>query len=155
MSGTRKVVQSGALTARQRDGLVALLVHPTVAAASQATGIHRNTLLNWKRDPVFLAELRSVSREMSRDAVNQLNALSTLAASTFRQALTGDRNLPWSRMFAASRTFELVKSFAEMDIAEQVDEMRERLRILEAEQQAMDEMGISAGPSPWQQATTD
>jgi hypothetical protein len=32
-------------------------------------------------------------------------------------------------------------------VVDQVDEMRQRMRVLEAEQQAMDEMGLSAGPS--------
>jgi hypothetical protein len=70
------------MTRNQQTGLLALLSTPSVAAAARASGLSRETLHRWLRDPAFRAELDRYREEAFQVALCQVMATAERAVGT-------------------------------------------------------------------------
>jgi hypothetical protein len=60
------------LSAKQRHGIIALLVHPTHKAAAEALQVRPNTISRWLRNPEFRNSLECVRRVHTQSAYNRV-----------------------------------------------------------------------------------
>lgn len=106
--------------ARER-AQVALLTHPTVAAAAKAAGVGVRTLKRWLRDPVFLDAYRAVSRQAVDDAVARLRGAAGAAVDVLRAGLRSDNEA--LRLRAAGMILDNLQRIDLGDLADRVSRL--------------------------------
>ncbi len=99
------------LSAPQHQVLVRILAGDTVQAAADAVGVHRNTVLNWRRSSqTFQNVWESVHYEQAMHWRDQLLPIASLAVDTIRDILA-DPNTPASiRLRAALAIHKIVST---------------------------------------------
>jgi transposase-like protein len=94
------------MTPKQRTGLLALLSTPSVAAAARASGLSRETLHRWLRDPDFRAELDWHRDEAFRIGLCRVVSAAERAVETLTELLR--YGSPRVQLKAAKATLGLV-----------------------------------------------
>ncbi len=82
------------LPARQRRAVAALLTAGDVSAAARETGVSRETLHRWLRQPAFLAAVREAEAAALDELSRSLVRLGRTAAEMLEVAM-GDSTAPW------------------------------------------------------------
>ncbi len=91
----------GALTGKRRKAVEALLSTGEVSAAARESGIHRDTLHRWLREPLFLAAVRQAEAAALDELSRLLVRLGRTAAATLAKAMS-DPAVPWSTRVRAA-----------------------------------------------------
>jgi hypothetical protein len=84
--GMTKNVTDPQLTPKQRKAVEALLITGDVSAAAKETGVSRESLYRWLKQPVFLQAVR----EAEAQAIDELSRLLVRLARTAAANLEGD-----------------------------------------------------------------
>ncbi len=91
----------GNLSPKQRKAVEALLTTGEVAAAAQASGVSRDTLYRWLKQPPFREAVREAEARALDDLSRLLVRLGRTATATLARAMS-DPAAPWpSRVRAA------------------------------------------------------
>lgn len=91
------------LTPRQRQGLLALVGHPSVSDAARASGISERTLYRWLAQPVFRERLEAERELAFRRVAKKIPKLANRAVASLDRVLL-DEALPAETRIAAART---------------------------------------------------
>ncbi len=94
-------MQKPALSRNQAKGLAALLTHPSVATAAQASGLSVRTLYNYLADQDFKAELSRRQGEILAMTATSLVGLTGQAVETLREIMNDSEATPATRRKAA------------------------------------------------------
>ncbi len=89
------------LTAKQRKAVEALLTTGEVAAAAQASGVSRDTLYRWLKQPVFREAVREAEARALDDLSRLLVRLGRTATATLARAMS-DPAAPWATRVRAA-----------------------------------------------------
>ena len=73
----------------------------TIEQAAEAAGVHRITVIRWKKDPEFLKALERESMSENDVTVSGLNMLAPQALVVLQKALAMEDNIPHSALRAA------------------------------------------------------
>jgi len=84
----------GDLPAKQRRAVAALLTTGDVSAAARETGVSRETLHRWMRQPAFLEAVREAEADALDELSRSLVRLGRTATGTLEAAM-GDPAAPW------------------------------------------------------------
>lgn len=113
---------------------LAIITAPTLQAAADSLGVHRNTLLRLRKDPEMQAELKRLSREIYEDAINKamsngvenIEILQELARGNFSESRS---QVAWVQLNAIKAQQEFAKYGADMqDIAKRLERLEELLK---------------------------
>lgn len=77
-----------ALTSKQKKGLAALLICPTLTAAAEQAGVDPRTLTRWLTQPLFISELKAAQTGVIDQATSRLLHGLTLALDTLVNLMT-------------------------------------------------------------------
>jgi len=89
------------LTAKQRRAVAALLTAGDVSAAARETGVSRETLHRWLRQPDFLEAVRVAEADALDNLSRSLVQLGRSAVETLEAAM-GDPAAPWATRVRAA-----------------------------------------------------
>lgn len=117
----KDIVQSGELTTRQLDGIVALLQQVTVAGAARESGIPESTLYRWLTHSAFKAEYRKQRRMLFERSVGLAQRASTAAIAEVIEIMRSGEN-EFARLAAAKVILELAR---ETDIEQRLTALEE------------------------------
>ena len=95
------MTQNGAISARQKKLIGALLTHATITAACAAAGVGRSTLRRWLTNPVFVSELHYQEQELLQAVSRALLTQAEGANAALSEILTDKANPPGARLRAA------------------------------------------------------
>ena len=98
---TPRNLTPGDLPARQRRAVAALLTAGDVTSAARETGVSRETLHRWLRQPAFLAAVREAEADALDELSRSLVRLGRSAAGTLEAAM-GDATAPWATRVRAA-----------------------------------------------------
>jgi hypothetical protein len=124
----------------------ALLTARNVTAAAAESGISRPTLVRYRRDPAFQALLRSEADEVYGESTARLRAAVSEALDVLLAAMRSDVPLPWSKIHAASRVWELATRSAELNFADELDMLQNTQRVILAELERIEQERPTAWP---------
>ncbi len=96
------VEQDDGLSQRQHEALLALLREPTVAKASESTGIPQRTLYNWLQDEKFMSALRKARRDGFSTAVAMTVRYAPVAVTALVKVVTDQKTPAAARVRAAT-----------------------------------------------------
>jgi hypothetical protein len=91
------------VTTKQQTAILALLSHPTIAAAAKACQISEETLYKWMKQPCFVAEYAVARRQAMTTGLSLLQKASGAAVATLVM-LMQDKDTPSSSRVAAARS---------------------------------------------------
>jgi phage terminase small subunit len=91
------------LTRKQEALIAALLLAPTLGAATQQAGVSAVTAWRWLKDPDVQAAYRAARREVVRQAIAQVQQACSEAVTTLRTTMA-DTTAPASARVSAART---------------------------------------------------
>ncbi len=91
----------GALTGKRRKAVEALLSTGEVSAAARESGIHRDTLHRWLKEPAFLQAVREAEAAALDELSRLLVRLGRTAAATLAKAMS-DPATPWATRVRAA-----------------------------------------------------
>jgi transposase-like protein len=89
------------LTGKRRRAVEALLATGEVSAAARETGIHRDTLHRWLKEPAFLHAVREAEAAALDELSRLLVRLGRTAAATLAKAMS-DPATPWATRVRAA-----------------------------------------------------
>ena len=98
---TPRNLTPGDLPAKQRRAVAALLTTGDVSTAAKETGVSRETLHRWLRQPAFLAAVRAAEAAALDELSRSLVGLGRTAAGTLEAAM-GDATAPWATRVRAA-----------------------------------------------------
>src|SRR5215218_5614284 len=98
---THNLTPEGSLTAKQRKVVEALLSNGEVAATSRETGVSRETIHRWLRQPAFNQAVRDAEARAVDDLSRMLVRLGRSATSTLAKAMTDATSPVATRVRAA------------------------------------------------------
>ena len=119
----------GEKKSRKMDLLIAaLMTHPTVEAAAQATGIGVATAYRWLKDTDFLARVREARRDAIRQIMAQLQASASESVKCLTELQSG-AEAESVRAGAAKTILEMVlKAGAIEDVNVRLDSIEQTLK---------------------------
>jgi hypothetical protein len=120
------------ITRKQEAAVAALLTEPTHAIAAAKAGIGEATLQRWLRLPEFQVMYRQARRQVVEAAVGRLQQATGQAVEALQRALTCGRPSAEIRAGVAILDHSL-KAVEVMDLAGQVEELRELVRRMQYE----------------------
>jgi purine nucleoside permease len=109
----------------------------TIDQAAEAAGVHRVTVIRWKKDPEFLKALEKESMQENDVTVSGLNMLAPQALVVLQKALSMETDVPHSALRAADLVLKrlhemqpvgptgpssLMERLAELDTPDAADE---------------------------------
>jgi hypothetical protein len=80
------------LTQQQHATILALLKHPTYAAAAAAVPVDESTLYRWLRQPAFAAELRRARQLVTDEVVGEVGRAAKKALETLVECLDSEHD---------------------------------------------------------------
>jgi hypothetical protein len=122
----QKMADFGGKAERKFDvAIAALLTEPSLREAAVKAGVSERTLFRWQQHPVFRERFAAARRETVRQAVAQLQAVSSKAVETL-EAVMVDPEAPASARVAAAR-----EVLGQSIKAVELEDLEGRLRVLE------------------------
>jgi len=111
---------------KEAQAIIALLEHPTIAAAATACGVSERSLWRWLQDADFQKKYREAQRAVVDGAIGELQAATIEAVKTLR------RNLNCGNSFAENSAAQaiLTHSFKAIELSELRAEIEEIKRML-------------------------
>jgi transposase-like protein len=123
----------GELTSKQRKAVAALLATGEVAAAAKETGVSRETLHRWLRQPGFVQAVRGAEAQAIDDLSRLLVRLSRTAAATLAKAMNDPAVPAATRVRAADAVLGRLLQLRELATLEtRVVELERRAGLEEA-----------------------
>ncbi len=114
------------LTTQQHAALVALLEHPTVKEAAQASGLHKATVYRWLGQPAFRSAYREARREAVARATARLQHLTGEAAEVLREVMNDPAQQGAARVGAARLVLDYAARMTEAeDLASRVEALEQ------------------------------
>jgi phage terminase small subunit len=129
---TSNVTDSG-LTPKQRKAVEALLTTGDVSAAAKDSGVSRESLYRWMKQPAFLAAVREAEAAALDELSRMLVRLGRTAVGTLAKAMS-DPKAPWpTRVRAADASLARLLQLRELATLEaRVTELERSVGIGEA-----------------------
>ena len=114
------------LNRRQLKALETLLTESTLGEAAKAAGVNERTLLRWRKDPVFVAELRRRRTQLTEHTLTRLQGVSTKAVGALVEALDGD--VVTAKVAAARALLDFMfRGVEHLDLSERLEEVEAAL----------------------------
>ena len=123
----------GELSSKQRKAVEALLATGEVSAAAKETGVSRETLHRWLKQPRFLQAVRSAEAAAVEELSRLLVRLGRTAAATLAKAMNDPATPPATRVRAADAVLGRLLQVRELATVEARVTELERLAGQEAE----------------------
>jgi hypothetical protein len=117
------------LPIRQERALVSLLEEPSVEAAAAKAGVSRTTLWRWTQEQAFRSAYEDARREMTSQALDDLNRATCQAVETLRSVMRDTQASASARVAAA-------KVVLDSALTVRLEELEQRLRELEESRDA-------------------
>ncbi len=138
------------LSAKQEEGIIALINNPSIAKAAAALGVNDRTVYRWFDDPMFSREYRKARRQAFKQAISISQKYAAAAVQTL-VAIMADQKMNGSTRVSAA---EAVLRFSRDSI--ELDDLEGRLEALEGAKdgnppppyQPMDPEPVEPGPMP-------
>lgn len=116
---------TGKLSRKHEQAVIALLSEPTIGAAAARVGIGEVTLWRWLQREDFQVEYRQARREAVSLAIAGIQQASCEAVRTLREVMTDPEASASSRVSAAKAVLDLALKAAEQE------DLEERVSALE------------------------
>lgn len=107
------------VTARQAAALAALLIHPCVADAAEASGLGERTLYRYLQDPQFVACYRRARHRQVEQAVSVMQAAASKAVNVLISIATNPQAKTGARVMAARAVIDGALKETELETLEQ------------------------------------
>lgn len=106
----------------------AVVAAPTLEQAAGLLGVHRNTLLNFRKDPAVQQEIRELAAEVYKESISKAMAGASASIDTLQRLAAGeftDPNKAYCQLNAIKLLNEIAKYGAD------IDQIEKRLEVLE------------------------
>jgi hypothetical protein len=103
------------LTAKQHEGILALLSEPSIQNAAMKVGVTEKTIRRWLDQPEFAAEYRKAKRDAYTQAIGVVQRYATTAVNTVLRVMTDTASPPNARISAASALLRFGRQGIELD----------------------------------------
>jgi hypothetical protein len=131
--GGKRPNDPNVLTARQQQAIDALLTRQSEEEVCQEVGIHRSTLLRWKKLPAFQAALEAAHNACLREAVGKLKRYSMDAVDRLFHEMGHATNETGHKITAADKLLaHLVKLSDMADLKARVEELERQAQSQDA-----------------------
>jgi hypothetical protein len=118
-----------ALTAKQEEGLIALLNEPTVKKAAESIGVDQKTIHRWLEQPAFAAAYRKARREAFSQAMATSQRYAPMALQALAKIVMDESKPPSARVSAASAILKFSRESLELDdLATRLDAVEAQVR---------------------------
>jgi hypothetical protein len=116
------------LTAKQEEGLLALLNEPTVKKAADSIGVDQKTIHRWLEQPAFERAYRKARREAFSQAMAMSQKYAPLALQALAKIVHDESKPPSARVSAASAILKFSRESLELDdLAARLAALEQRL----------------------------
>jgi hypothetical protein len=103
------------LTAKQEEGIIALLSHPTVRKAAEHLGVDEKTVHRWLDQPGFCAAYRKARRDAFAQAMSASQRYAPTALKALADIVADEAKPCAARVSAASAILKFSRESLELD----------------------------------------
>jgi len=116
------------VTPKKRRAVEALLTNPDVTQAAKASGVSRNTLYRWMKEPDFMVAVANAEADALTGMSRALVKLGDQAAAVLRDAMNDPETPINTRLRAADTVFSRLLQLRELvNVEKRVTELEERV----------------------------
>jgi len=124
-----KMNETGCISKKQEQAIIALISHRTIEEAARASGIGKTTIFRWLQDDVFQTAYREARGRVIRQAISQAQSACSEAIEVLREIMNSSESPASTRVSAAKAILETsMRAIETEDLIERVNRLEEKIK---------------------------